>query len=540
MKYRCIVSFLITVPVTLHSAQVQSGAESAPPADQKATITASSECGAGATYDQITDAWRHPTWPQKIPMGTAPIKLTVQSIEFDDRPVTAKMVSLPGFCWQRTLSVGVNISTAGEAYAFANGEGSYRGGGGGKLPAETIARLQLLMDKLPGDDHRVPPPGRRVLVSVREGRTATVRLYDSENLPDSIVEMIRLTDARITIVTPVLQSDKTWAPEEVKGLDFPPPMAIIPKALYVSPDRTIGVLHDFATNTLTVYEGNSWPEIAPTQGKKIIREIREFWQPPLPYGYSVNGEFSPDGRYLLVTWGNRIGALLYDTRTWEPVTDPHLFPQTLKEYLHSPDWSLGVAVTNAGEALVWDQKSHRVLSKLQGLGELEPASMALDQNSRRIYDIPSGEIRSAAFSPDRTRVAIYSGPDNQHKLRLSVWDIKSGDRLRDFWPVEWMSFPDGQPLWWNNGQWLVAPYSSEFSKAGVGLWDADTGRFKGTLSSMGCEPRESLLVVSNKLLQRCLAGPDKDGEVLEWSVEGVKKQLETAAVRLSIVESSPK
>jgi hypothetical protein len=77
-------------------------------------------------------------------------------------------------------------------------------------------------------------------------------------------------------------------------------------------------------------------------------------------------------------------------------------------------------------------------------------------------------------------------------------------------------------------------------KRGVGLWDADTGRFKGTLRSMGCEPRESLLVVGNKLLQRCLAGADKDGEVLEWSVEGVKKQLETAAVRLSIVESSPR
>jgi hypothetical protein len=103
-----------------------------------------------------------------------------------------------------------------------------------------------------------------------------------------------------------------------------------------------------------------------------------------------------------------------------------------------------------------------------------------------------------------------------------------------------MSFPEGRPLWWNNGQWLIAPYSSQFPSGGVGLWDADTGRFKGTLSSMGCEPRESLLVVSDKLLQHCLAGPDKDGEVLEWSVEGVKKQLETAVVRLSIVESSPK
>jgi len=62
--------------------------------------------------------------------------------------------------------------------------------------------------------------------------------------------------------------------------------------------------------------------------------------------------------------------MLYDTAVWEPVTDPRLFPQNLKEYLPSPDWNLGVAVTDAGETLIWDQQSHRNLSKLPGLGRV--------------------------------------------------------------------------------------------------------------------------------------------------------------------------
>jgi WD40 repeat protein len=277
------------------------------------------------------------------------------------------------------------------------------------------------------------------------------------------------------------------------------------------------------TKTLTVYQGSTWPEYGLTKGGSIVRVIPEFWQPDVYGGYAVGSEFSPDGRYLLVSWGARVGLLLYDTSTWQPVTDPHLFPQHLKEYIHSADWNLGLAVTETGEALVWDQQAHRVLSLLPGLGDLEPAPNIRDRQGRQVYTSPSGKIQSAAFSPDRMRVAVLGSPDR--KARLNVWDIQAGKKLRDYWPLYGRSDGIGNPLWWDDGHWLLARYGSS-----IELWDAQTGRLKGTLDiADGCDAREDPVASGSRLLQRCFAGKDHAAKVLEWSVDGVTSQLGSAA-----------
>jgi hypothetical protein len=492
------------------------------------TISAAKVCGGDATYQQLTRT-SNPSTPPQIAFGQTPVELTISAIEFSDQLVDAKTASSPFFCEESTLVVGVNVSTAGELASFMNGEGAFRGGGGGKLSPEDFSRLESLMDELPDGRGHVPPPTRRIMVTVQRDGAATTRLYDSAHLPDAIIEMIRLTGARIRIQAPVFQPDKIWTPDEARGLDLPPPTPIGDRqaGISLSPDGSISVMHDFSTKTLTVYEG--MPQLDLPQGGKVIRVLPEFWQPPVYGGYWVNTEFSPDGRYLLATWG-RIGALLYSTSTWQPVTDPHLFPQNLKEYIHSPNWEFGIAVTESGETLVWDEQAHRVLSKLPGLGEFELPPVVRDRQGNRIYTTPNAEIQSAAFSPDHSRVAIFSGPDDIHKLRLSVWAIQSGQKLREFWPAAWSSYPSGQPLWWDEGQLLVAPYSSEFSGSGIGIWDAETGRFEGELGfAKGCDRREDLMETGQKLLQRCFLGKDQEGSVMEWSVEAVRKQLEAAA-----------
>jgi hypothetical protein len=212
-----------------------------------------------------------------------------------------------------------------------------------------------------------------------------------------------------------------------------------------------------------------------------------------------------------------------------------VFPQNLKEYLHTSDWNLGVAVTEAGETLVWDQQAHRVVSKLQGLGELEPAPIITDQQGHPTYTIPSAEIQFASFSPDRTRVAIYSGPDDRSKLHVSVWDVESGRKARDFWPEASILPPSGEPLWWNKGRWLLAS-----GPGGKAVWDVITGRFQGSLNLSGCDARESLVVLGDRLQQRCFAGKGQDGKVLEWSVDGVQRQLQAFANQISSGASPPR
>jgi hypothetical protein len=535
MKERFLLSCLISMPIAVLLVQtMQLPGQMSPPSGQQTRIKASDVCGVVGTYDQITDQWSHASAPQAIPLGTAPIELTIQSTEFSDQPVPAKIDSVPDFCFWSTLSVGVYVSTTGEVYGFANGGGEDRGGGGGKMAADAFAQLESLIDNLPDDGHRVPPPERRVLVVVDKSGSAIVRLYDSGNLPDPVIEMIRLTGARIKIVTPAFQPDKVLLPEEVSS-----PSPATPQrgynALTVSGDGSIGILHDFTTKTLTVYEGSEWPDHGMPVGGRIIHVIDEFWQPPVYGGYWVNTQFSPDNRYLLVSWGNRIGALLYDTSTWRPITDPQVFPQNLKEYLHTSDWKLGIAVTGAGETLVWDQQAHRVLSKLPGLGELEPAPIITDRQGNRTYTAPNAEIQFASFSPDRTHVAIYGGPNSTAKLHLSLWQVESGQKLRDFWPVASILSPSGEPQWWNNGQWLLA-----IGQGGKAVWDASTGRFLGSLNLSGCDARASLVILGERLQQRCFAGNGQDGKVLEWSVAAVREQLQAFANQISTSEAPPR
>jgi WD40 repeat protein len=525
MKHQAPTCLLIIALASGLLMQAQTASQTSAPPPQPATITASKVCGGGQIYDQLTADERKPPPPRTIPLGKSPVELTISATEFSDRPVNAREAASPFFCEESTLWVGVNVSASGEGYGFANGEGADRGGGGNKLAPEDFARVQSLMDDLPDDQHRVPPATRRIVVEVQRDGTATVRLYDSASLPDAIVEMIRLTGARIKIAAPIFRPDRVLPPEEVPNLDQPVLRKRL-RALTISPDGSVGVLHDFVTKTLTVYQGSTWPQNGGMPlGGKIIRVIPEFWQPPQYGGYDVNNEFSTDGRYLLVTWGKRIGALLFDTTTWQPITDPRLFPQNLKVYLPAPDWNLGIAVTVDGETLVWDQQSHRIVSKLPGLGEFEPPPVITNQQGQRVYDIPNAEIQSASFSPDRRRVAIFSGPDNVFKLRLSIWDVEAGKKERDLWPVAWTSYPSGGAIWWDYGLWLVGPYSSQYSGGGTGIWDVETGRFLGTLDFSGCDARVIPVIAGTTLLQTCFMGKGHDDKLLEWSVDGVRNQI---------------
>ena len=210
----------------------------------------------------------------------------------------------------------------------------------------------------------------------------------------------------------------------------------------------------------------------------------------------MGGNFSPDGRYFLVSLGYHERALLYDTHNWELVTDSRLFPQKLKEYLPFADWCLGIAVETNGGAAVWDMQSHRKLFPLNGV------------------DL----VWSFALSPGGSRLAAYSEPSDpeerkQGEWHLDVWDLKDGKKLHEYWPVEWASYPYGDPVWWAGGRWLAAPFSISFgSGGGIGLWDVETGWYVGSLSlPKRCDASKGLLADGERLLIRC--SMDKKNQV---------------------------
>lgn len=515
MGLRCHSALLIAALAVLPCTRAQTNRQPAP--DQPATTTAAKFCGGGKTYDQLTDPWRNPTGPQSFPVGTAPVELTLQTVRYNDRPVTLAEASKPNFCLWNSTYIGARISTTGEVFGFAD-DATEAGGGFGKMPAEAFAQLEALLDNLPDDFHRVPRPDRRLLVIVQRHGATTVRLYDTARLPDSIAKMIRLTGVDIPIILPTLVADRPMLPEEVNGLGLKSPRERF-DFLTVSPDGAIGVVHDFSTKTLTVYEGGNWQSGGLPRGGRVVRTIEETWQPPVYGGYWVDTAFTPDARYLLVTWGGHVGAMFYDAKTWEPVTDANVFPQHLKEYLPSADWAVGVAVTESREALIWDARTHRIVSKLPGLGTLREPRKVWDRDGKQVYTTPLATIDAAVFSPDDLRVAIASSPSSGQQF--GVWDVQTGEKLLDL-PVVNV----GQPLWWNDGRWLLAPYDSNRTE---GIWDADTGRLVGTIDLTGCLALERNVADGDKLIQPCAATRDEGPKVMEWSVEGVKRQMEAFA-----------
>jgi len=459
------------------SALAQEAVKDAAKPAAPARITRPSRCMADISYEDLVSSYRKDAgeWTQS---DGASVVLSLTSIEHDGDPVDVRQPTEFGDCYGISTFQTL-VTSKGDVYQSMIDSFAVRGGGPGPLPKEVFAQLQPLLDHLPEDSGRVPPAGHKLIVTVIQSGAVTVKLYDRANLPDEILTMLRLTGARVDVLLPTFQPDKKWSPDEARNLG----------------------MHDFVTKTLTVYEGSAWPEKGGMpRGGNIVRVIPEFWQPPTYGGYWVNGWFTPDGRYLLVKWGLHVGALMYDTKTWEPVTDPKLFPQNLSNYLPSEDWRLGIAVTNDGELLVWNQETHEVLSRLQGLGV----------------------VRSIAFSPNHRQVVVDSGSDeNVHKWRLTIWDIQSGRMVRELFTGDRGYYPYERPVWWNGGRWMVT--SSTNSKA---VLDVTTGRLLGKFQLAGCDPRDNLVVVNELLRQDCFVNQAREDTVLEWSVDGVQKQID--------------
>ena len=62
----------------------------------------------------------------------------------------------------------------------------------------------------------------------------------------------------------------------------------------------------------------------------------------------------------------------------------------------------------------------------------------------------------------------------------------------------------------------------------MGLWDAATGRFKGTLATPACETNGELPVPRESLLQQCYTNKGTEDTVLEWTVDDVQRLIDSS------------
>ncbi|MGA3048027.1 MAG: WD40 repeat domain-containing protein [Terracidiphilus sp.] len=428
-----------------------------------------------------------------------PVELIISSMMREDSLVDAKIFSLHR-CFGMPRD-GIKVTAAGNAYTYMSGELNAISAPV-KLPEDYFARLQKFLKNLPDDNGILPARGSRVIVQVALGEAISVRVYDRARLSDEIIELIRLSDSRIEISTPIFQPLRRWRANELQqgaatssalnAIDLESDSMSGSNLLVAeSPDGSLLAISSvyYRGSVLRVYTKDADKPIFELVFPNIDRRII----------YPTFIGFNPDrSRFLLET--NAPEIRVYETRTWQQVSNASLTPPETTLFWPSTDWTKGIAQTADGKAGIWDASVHRLIAPLN----------------------VEGEVRSASFSPHGDLLALVSGPAKFNDAHLTLWDAKNGRRLRELWPVRWHSkvygAPQAPPLWWDGGRLLVAPVSGFFGPdTGMYVWDVSTGELQGTLA--GCRTAGAFSE-NDRLFQICPAS-----EVLEWREAEVRREI---------------
>ena len=395
------------------------------------------------------------------------------------------------------------VSKKGTLSFFRHTQPSIMGGGPWTIPAEDFGKLQSLVASLPDDHALLPPLGHRLVVQVAKGPGVLARVYDRANLPDRILQTLRLAGIDIKPMVPSFEAEKKWTLDKFSETGIPPNVIgfRLPKDflnLALSPDQSLIVRRPlFATMTQVV------------NAKTMTAVYQAFEPQPGPrWIYIHHAWFTPDGRYLLLL-SNRPEIRILDAKTWQPVKTLAEIPAGGIAYYPSSDWAHGLVVSAEGVVGLWDAHAHRKL-----------VTIDLD-----------GELQSVSFSPDNSLVAVTSGhqnPDQSSTFHLRIWETKSGKLVHELFPLEHDDHDGiGEPWWWGNSRYLLAPIREDHMAGAyvVGIWDVQSGRYRGGFS--GCEypdtpEAHAVLLQGQQLFKRC---PDET--LYMWDVSAAVEKIET-------------
>jgi WD40 repeat protein len=418
------------------------------------------------------------------------IQLSITAIEGDDLKPDQKTASILGDNY-RTVRYGYAISTEGTVSSFRFTFSDIQGSGPGALPLEDFKKLQHLIASLPDDHSQLPPLGHRLVLQVAQGTGVVARVYDRANMPEHVLEILRLAGADIKPLVTEFAPEKQWTPDQFSDAGISPdaigirsPRDIL--TLAASPDRSLIVRQALWYNPRT--------EIVDSKSLKVVHEVNEAQFGPRMI-YISHASFTPDGRYLLLL-SNLPAIRIYDTKTWQPLdTLPGLSSGGVA-YYPSSDWGHGLVVSPAGEVDLWDATARRKLARLD-----------LD-----------GEIQSVSFSPDDSLVAVTSVRQNEDQsstFHLRLWETTSGKFVHELMPLEQAQHDEiGDPMWWGNARYLLAAVREDHFAGSyvIGIWNAQSGRYRGGFS--GCQYSDdpyAILLQGQRLFKRC-----RDGTLFMW------------------------
>jgi len=454
------------------------------------------------------------------------IKFTITAIEGDDRKLDDKTASHfdPDSFITR---YGCAVSTEGTISFFQVSPRNVKGSGPERLPNENVKKLNQLIAHLPDDGSRLPPPGRLLVIRVATGDDVLVRVYDRADAPDEILEILRLTQSRIMSWAPSIEPLSKWSAGDYSSyggfslyadgtqivssgangpfriwdaesfallkelslsfIPLPNGYAKNPTPVFgltFSPDRSLVVVDGMGQ--VDVRDARSWEGIRQLAEPDIGRERHGLTCPI----------FTPDGHFLLLQ-SDEPAVRIFDTRTWNKVdTIPGMAPGAVA-YFPAPNGDRAIYASKSGSIGLWDANAHREVAELD----------------------TSGRILRVSFSPDESLVAVLTLHQNNttnapNNYRFRIWRVSNGEFAHELRPFEQPAFEIVGILWWPNGKYLLAATRSDFffTTRGVGIWNVETGRFRGEFS--GCIASVygfALLPDGKRLVEGC-----GDGTVFVW------------------------
>ena len=469
--------------------------------------------------------WMRPyqTGPLKARFGDEPgeVKLVITAIEGDTpKPPDSSAFSIR---LDPQVRYGCAVSIDGRLSYFYYSARGVKGSGYPRMADADQKQLSELLEHLPDDFSALPPPERRLVLQVAGADRVIARVYDRANAPETILQILRLTQSNIKSWLLTFQPKDQWTAGGGNGgaLTLSPDGTQVVSAGLNGPFRfwnpaTHSMSREISNSSIETYGRNSsgapitslsfspdglfavaegWGEIYVLDGASLqcLQRISEPFIDRTRHQLS-SPLFTPDGRYLYVQ-SSKPELLIFETKTWRRVSTLPEMPTGALAFFPAADGQRSVCLTRTGEIALWSPQEKRTIAVLDD----------------------EGRIVRLSYSPDGSMVAAvtlhHASGSSAGLYRMRIWNTADGTLVQELRPFEQKAFSVEGLLWWPGGQYVMAVTKSDsfFTSRGIGIWSVKTGRHRAELVGCPTDVFGVALLADGRLVEGC-----GDGVIRLW------------------------